>query len=314
MVRAGVLACVGAALLGAPAWAQPRVSVDGAVTALAFSSDGEWLAVGHAPAGGAGAVTLYAMKKRGEPVPMPGLGKPTTFVGFAGDQLAASDGHTLVVWNFAFAKENFRLDLSKRRAAAAGGLRVLADPRGPRVAVVAVGAGGEGTVEVFDIGANRVITAISKVRAGAQAAWSADGGWLLLDGAAWAWDDLRSWKPKNPGVAAAGAGGKLLAYVDPGACADGVTLIDPAGRKVLRTVTPDKDKCPLSLWLIDGGRALLWVGGAAGATAMYRWDADRDKVRTVHRDVAHHPMSVLSPDEKLLAIPAGSKVVFETTR
>ncbi len=316
MVRAGVLACVGAVVLaGAPASAQPRVAVDGAITAVAFSGDGEWLAVGHAPAGGAGAVTIFAMKKRGEPVAMPALGKPTAFVGFAGTQLAAADADTLVAWDLGAAKETFRLDLRKRRAAAPGGLRMLADPRGPRVAIVSLGAGGEGTVEVFDLAGSRVITSISRVRAGSQAAWSADGGWLLLDGAAWAWDDLRSWKPKSPGLAAVGAGGKLLAYVDPAACADGVTLVDPASRKVLRTVSPGTGNCPAALWLIDGGRALVWINGAPGAQpAMYRWDADRDKVRTVHRSVVWHPAAVLSPDEKLVAIPAGSKVEFETTR
>ncbi|HTM23469.1 MAG TPA: hypothetical protein VL172_23260 [Kofleriaceae bacterium] len=310
MGRAALLGCVAVGLAAAPAQAQPRVKAAGEVTAIAFSADGQWLAVGHAAG-----VTLWSMKKRGEPVDLPPLGKPTQFVGFAGEQLAAADADVLVAWDLAAARETFRLDLGQRRAAAAGGLRLLADPHGPHLAVVALAASGEGTVEVFDLAAGRVVTAISRVRADHQAAWSADGGWLLLDGAAWAWDDLRSWKPKNPGLATVGAGGKLLAYVDPAACADGITLVEPAARKVLRTIDPGDGGCPADMWLVDGGRALVWIGGPPGKRSdLWRWEAERDRVHSIHRDVAHHPAAALSADERFIALPDGAGVKFVSTR
>ncbi len=311
LVRAAVLAFVGAALSAAPAAAQPRVKVGGDVSALAFSADGQWLAVGD----GQGAVTVYSMKSRREKHEMPKLVGPVRFVGWTGPaDLAAADDRALVVWNFAFVKEGFRLDLANRGGA--GDVRVLANPQRALVAIVAP-AGGEGTVEVIDVGASGrpVVTSISKVSARHQAAWSADGAWMLLDGAAWGWSDLRSWRPPHPGLAAIGAGGKMLAYVDPARCADGISLVDLGSRKVMRTILPGESGCPAALWVIDGGRALLWMGSAGGKpTGLWRWDAERDRVRAVRRSVPHHPAVALSPDERLLAVPDGGSVRFVSTR
>jgi len=316
MLRAGVVACVGACLAAAPAIAQPRVKVDGDVTALSFSADGAWLAVGHAPGGSAGAVTVWSMTSRHQPpIALPRLGKPTRFVGFVGGAwVAGADDDALVVWELPEGSEVYRLDLAKRRDKAPGGVRLLADPRGPRIAVIGLDAGGDGTAEVLQVPGGARLTSISKIRVEHQAAWSADGGLLLLDGAAWSWDDLRSWRPARPGLAAVDAGGKLLASVDPSVC-DGISLMDLAGRRVLRTVSPAAGGCPAALWVLDGGRSLLWIGGLPGkGQDLWRWDADRDRVRALRRGVAHHPAATLSPDEKLLAMPDGSGVRFYSTR
>jgi hypothetical protein len=69
------------------------------------------------------------------------------------------------------------------------------------------------------------------------------------------------------------------------------------------------------MWLVDGGKALLWIGGPAGKPpGLWRWDADRDRVRAIKREVPQHPAAVLSPDEKLLAVPEGTGVKFVSTR
>ncbi|HUH05796.1 MAG TPA: hypothetical protein VML75_27585 [Kofleriaceae bacterium] len=305
--------------------AQPRVRAKGPITALSYSPDGGWLAVGTAPEGGGGAVELYVATSRSRPsATMPGLSKPVTFVGFThgGKYLAAADeAGTLVVWSVPDGAQVMRVELPKKKGTD-NEYRFMAHPHAPYVAWLVRARGGvEGVVEVVRVPDGKVVTSANRMRVGEQAAWSLHGGHLLIDGVAFDWDHLATYKPKRGGVSETSSDGQRVVSTNPNQCDDFLTVAELASKKVLRSIALEEGGCPRHLWFADQDRALVWIGqrkpsvdGKDPIYDVYLWDERRDKQRALKKDLGRPIAAALSHDRKSLAVTDGRDVVYVSVR
>jgi len=189
-VVTALLVCAGSVIGVPPGLAQPQVRVDGEVTALSFDAGGKWIAVGFSRADGSGRVRLYSMKRRGgDHVDLPKMSKPISNVAFVGEDkylAIADEGSEVVVWSWPEISEVFRANLGKKQGQPGSRFHMLGNPRGPHIAWIEVApAGAKGKAEVVELPRGAVITSFDKVSIERQAAWSRDGGYLLLNGSVW---------------------------------------------------------------------------------------------------------------------------------
>lgn len=318
-------------LTASQAGAQPRVRATGPITSLSYSPDGGWLAVGSAPEGGGGAVELYVATSRSRPsTPMARLDEPIAFVGFAnaGAMLVAADeGGTVVVWSVPDGRELMRVVLPKKKGIHKGtkpgtdnDYRVMAHPHAPYVAWLVRAKGGvEGFVEVARIPDGKVVTSVNRLRIGEQASWSLHGGHLLIDGVAFDWDGLASYKPKLGGVSATSSDGLRVVSSSPSQCDDFLTVAELASKKILRSIEIEEGGCPRHLWFSDDDRALVWIGatkhdGKEPVHNVYLWDERRNKQRVLKKDLGRPIAVALSHDRKSLAVTDGRDVVYVSVR
>ncbi len=303
---------------GGQARAQPKVHVDTKVTAFDFSPKGDWLAVGQGAGSIAGDVSVYSMIRPGaKPKILPAFVKPVTAVVFLdeGNYLAAMDETSeLVVWSWPDMQPVFSKNLRRDTNRPNSTFYLLGNPKIAQLAWIEVGAEAPlGQAEVVEVPSGRVVTSIGRIPVGQQVGWSRDGGYMTIGGAVWHWDTFKSWRPPNPGVVAVSASGTTIAYAPPQQCSE-ISIIEIASGKTVNSIELEDGACPSFLWFVDKDRSLLWLsevgeGGDRSDTLM-RWDARRDRVKTIKRKLPVAKVAQITPDEKYLATDSGQTVHF----
>ncbi len=305
------------ALLCAPAVAvaQPRVRDIANHRALAFSADGDHMALGY-DADGVGHVAVYSTKSRyREPVQMPALEAPLAFAGFAagGRMVVGADIHgVLVVWT-TDGHELFRTDVRKSKGADTQ-VTFAANPAAPYVAWVARSKGSpDGTLEVARVPGGQVVTSATKVTA-TNLGWTMQGAHLMLGGAAMNWDTLKSWRPKVPGVAETSSDGTRVVSTSPDACDGFLTIAELSNGKVLRSVPLADAACPRWVWFSHGDRGLVWISSTGKLDArqfmVQAWDEHRDRQKVVKKLDSEPVAAAITPDRKMMAVTDGKDVTY----
>lgn len=304
------------------------------ITSLAYDQSGKWLAVGFRDVEGAGRVRVYPMKKKtADFVDLPSMSRPITLVAFVADDkyvVIADESSEVVVLSWPGLDQVYRANVAKKQGQPGSRFHVMGNPKGPHIAWVEIPAPAEqgaaaapppreaGKVAVARLPDGEVITRFDKVVVGPQAAWSEDGAHLLLGGAVWNWDNLESWTPDAPGVAAVSEDGARAASAPPTAC-DGISIADLAGGKILRTIPTQDAGCPSYLWFVDDGKAVVWLAAAASGSEaegsiLYRWDAKPDRVRAVQKGLPAASIAVIAPTRRQIAIADARRVRFVNLR